>query len=71
MSLRNVKQSSELRVDHEDAQLLASLSKDVLRAASKENPPRRGESWDRWWKRVNGRFEFPYRNHVPKFPDNH
>jgi hypothetical protein len=71
LSLRQVKQSAERRVDDEDAKLLAGLSKDVLRAASKDNPPRHGESWERWWKRVHGRFEFPYHSHVPSFPDNH
>ncbi len=71
LSLRQVKQSAERRVDHEDAKLLAGLSKNVLRAASKDNPPRRGESWERWWKRVHKRFEFPYHNHVPRFPDHH
>jgi len=72
LKLRSVKQDDKRGIDDEDSMLLASMSRSVLKAASKEKIRRNGESWDRWWKRVGKDFKYPHRNgHIPKFPDNH
>ncbi|MCH7550120.1 MAG: insulinase family protein, partial [Proteobacteria bacterium] len=52
LKLRRVKQDDKRGIDDEDSMLLASMSRSVLKAASKEEKRRNGESWDRWWKRV-------------------
>ena len=72
LKLRRVKQDDKRGIDDEDSMLLASMSRSVLKAASKEKTRRNGESWDRWWKRVGKDFKYPHRNgHIPKFPKNH
>jgi len=68
--LRHVKQSREFDVDDEDEDLLRGLSEDVLRHASKGSR-RGGESYERWWKRVERGYKVPASPFLPQFPDNH
>jgi len=68
--LQSVRQSAELNVDDEDEQLLRGLTDDVLRQASK-GTRRSGESYAKWWKRVEKRYKVPASPFLPQFPSNH
>ena len=71
IELGKVKESADLDIDDEDADLLAGLSVEVLSAAAGTNGPRDGETWGRWWSRVRHRYRYPRRVSVPEFPPNH
>ena len=68
--LGTVKESAKLGVDDEDADLLAELSRDVLKQVSKGS--RRGtETHAQWWKRVGRGYRVPATPFLPEFPGNH
>lgn len=72
IALQGVKQDAARNVDDEDAMLLTSLSTKILKDASRTRQRGRGESWQRWWKRVNKSYKFPRRGaQFPAFPENH
>jgi HEAT repeat protein len=70
IELRHVKKSAALGVDGEDADLLAGLSRDVLKHASKGSR-RGGETYEKWWARVGGSYRVPSSPFLPEFPKNH
>jgi len=68
--LQHVKQSKDLNVDDEDEDLLKGLSRRVLKQASR-GTIKRGESYDKWWKRVERGYNVPASPFLAEFPSNH
>jgi len=69
--LETVRESAELKIDDEDADLLEGLSRRILSSASSGRARERGESWSAWWQRVGKNYQFPTSATVPDFPWNH